>query len=146
MQDVQAGVREGETEGKGLVEPDDTVVVRKVVLNEGHEALCAEVEEELAVRVFLLLSAVSSNESPVSSRSRRQGRERGNREGRGKWRGNAQPILGLRDLELAVSLKLDMADAQVRSSEVDGEVGTLLLTGRPVEDEGGEHGLSVERR
>lgn len=34
-----------------------------------------------------------------------------------------------------------MADSQVRSSEIDSEVGTLLLSSGPTEDEGRKHGL-----
>jgi hypothetical protein len=56
-------------------------------------------------------------------------------------RRNAQPVLRLGNLKLAIALQLNVAHPQVRSSEVDGEVGTLFLTGGPVKDEGREHRL-----
>lgn len=45
------------------------------------------------------------------------------------------------NLETTFAFQFNVADTQVRSSEIDGEVGTLLLSGGPAKDEGGKHGL-----
>lgn len=59
---------------------------------------------------------------------------------------DAQAVLGLSHLELAVALELDVAHAEVGATEVDSEVRALLLTGRPAKDESREHGLCRRAR
>lgn len=52
-----------------------------------------------------------------------------------------QPELCLGYLELSVALEFDQANAKVGSSEVNGQVRTSLLPGRPSEHVGWKHGL-----
>lgn len=56
---------------------------------------------------------------------------------------HSHSILGLSDLEFPVSFELNVADSQVRSSEVYCEVCTLLLARGEPNDEGREHGLRM---
>lgn len=46
-----------------------------------------------------------------------------------------QPVLGLRDLELAVALEFDKADTEIGSSEIKGEILADLVTCGPLHGE-----------
>jgi hypothetical protein len=46
-----------------------------------------------------------------------------------------QPVLGLRDLKLAVALQVDKADPEIGSSQVEGEIFADFLAGWPLLDQ-----------
>jgi len=59
---LKTRVREGETECKGFVEVDGTVIVGEVISDEVVEAFSAEIEQSLSVFLFLIFSTVSIGE------------------------------------------------------------------------------------
>ena len=87
-----------------------------MVRDKSSEALGTKVEELLSLGMLLLLRpAVPRCQQTCLSSSR------------GLGKGVAQAVLGLSDLKLAVALELDETDPQVRTSKINGEVGSSLL-------------------
>lgn len=150
----QAGVAEGEPDRERLVQGDLAVLVPVVVINEPVEALGAEVKQRLARAHLLLLrpgergtqidqlvqALVGPTASPLV-----QSPVEGARTVRLAGGGYSQTVLCLSDLKLALALEVDVADPEVGPSEVNREVGALLVAGGPPKHVRGEHSLhSIE--